>query len=118
MEPVPWLLEDNSTASTAKGYICPLGQTCREVSSNPQNLGTFDNAWQSMLQVAIIASSNTYSGPMFQLLDSDYYSSGIFTAVALVLLNFWLVSLLIAVVVGTYSVIRAEERHSAPRRNE
>ena len=44
---------------------------------------------------------------MYQLQDSDYYSSGIFVLVALILLNFWLVSLLVAAVVKAFQSIRA-----------
>lgn len=44
---------------------------------------------------------------MYQQMDSDYYSSGIFVLVALILLNFWLVSLLIAAVVKAFQSIRS-----------
>ena len=45
---------------------------------------------------------------MYQLQDSDYYISGFFVVAALVLLNLWLVSLIVAAVVKAFQSIRAE----------
>jgi hypothetical protein len=45
---------------------------------------------------------------MYQLQDSDYYISGFFVVGALVLLNLWLVSLIVAAVVKAFQSIRAE----------
>jgi hypothetical protein len=49
---------------------------------------------------------------MYQLQDSDYYSSGIFVLVGLILLNFWLVSLLVAAVVKAFQSIRGANSKS------
>jgi hypothetical protein len=50
---------------------------------------------------------------MYRAMDSDYFSSSLFFLVALVVLNFWLINLLVAVVVNTFKDIRAETRRSA-----
>jgi hypothetical protein len=42
-----------------KGYICPLGQTCRESGTNPlDGVESFDTIYFSALQVIIVASAN------------------------------------------------------------
>lgn len=107
LAPVAWALTSGDNRYEPKGYICPIGQVCRVVNGNPENLGTFDNVFQALLQITIIASANKWSPIMYQQMDSDYYSSGIFVLVALILLNFWLVSLLIAAVVKAFQSIRS-----------
>lgn len=51
-------------------------------------------------------------------MDSDYYASGIFPLVTLVVLNFWLVALMVAAVVQTFQVIRAERRGGSDDREK
>lgn len=110
LDHIGWLKPDGDHSYKPKGYVCPLGQVCRSTDDNEINLGTFDNIFQSLLQVTIIASSNSYNDIMYQLMDSENFASGIFVVVALVVLNLWLVSMIVAVVVGTFQAIRAEGR--------
>lgn len=46
-------------------------------------------------------------------MDSDYFASALFFIVGTLLLTFWLISLVIAVVTTSFQVIRAEQRSSA-----
>jgi hypothetical protein len=50
---------------------------------------------------------------MYRAMDSDFFSSAFFFLVAVVVLNFWLINLLVAVVVNTFGDIRAETKKSA-----
>lgn len=50
---------------------------------------------------------------MYATMDSDYFSSTFFFIVAIVVLNFWLMNLLVAVVVNTFQDIRSETKRSA-----
>lgn len=57
-------LNGNTTGGSPKGFICPLGQTCQEESTNPLgNLQSYDNIFMAALQVVVIASANTVRGP-------------------------------------------------------
>jgi hypothetical protein len=50
------------TSNDIKGYICPLGQTCRELGINPiEGVESFDTIYFSALQVIIVASANGVS---------------------------------------------------------
>lgn len=50
---------------------------------------------------------------MYLSMDSDYFGSCLYFIVAVVILNFWFINLLTAVVVNTFKVIRAETKQSA-----
>ncbi|KAJ6452267.1 Ion transport protein-domain-containing protein [Mycena sanguinolenta] len=97
-----------------KGYICPLGQICRESDTNPyQNVESFDTIYFSALQVIIVASANGWSPLMYSIIDSEYFITSIFFILCVVVLNFWLINLFVAVITNTFSAIRAETKKSA-----
>ncbi|KAG8883427.1 calcium channel protein [Tulasnella sp. 332] len=102
------------TTAAPKGYICPLGLICQEQSSNPESgLQSFDNVFYGALQVIIIAGANGWAPTMYDMMDSDFYSASIFFIVCIVILNFWLVNMFVAVITNTFGAIRAETQKSA-----
>ena len=50
---------------------------------------------------------------MYFAMDSDYFATCLYFLVGVIIINFWLVNLLTAVVVNTFKDIRAETKHSA-----
>jgi len=97
-----------------KGFICPVGQLCVEQSSNPMS-GTqsFDNIVASLLQIVIIISSNGWSGTMYNMIDADYFVSCLFFIISLIMMNFWMANLFVAVITNTFASITAETKQSA-----
>ncbi|KAL7424030.1 calcium channel protein [Cryptotrichosporon argae] len=77
------------------------------------NAESFDNIFAALLQVIVLASINTWSGLMYTAMDTDYFSSSLYFLSAVIVLNFWLMNLLVAVVVNTFKDIRAETKRSA-----
>ncbi|OXH34034.1 high-affinity cell membrane calcium channel [Cryptococcus neoformans] len=107
-------LDGTSSAVPPKGYICPLGQICMTTDENPNNnVNSFDNVFSSLVQVIIVISINTWAPVMYMAMDSDFFGSSLFFIAGVIVLNFWLINLLIAVVVNTFSDIRAETKRSA-----
>jgi hypothetical protein len=111
----PWLKPGgNATgSSTPKGFLCPVNSKCIE-GGNPYN-GTvsFDNIFQSLELVFVVMSTNTFSDIMYYLTNSDYLAAAIFFAFGIVIMFFWLVNLLIAVITSSFQVIREEGKVSA-----
>ncbi|WVQ96668.1 hypothetical protein IAU59_003774 [Kwoniella sp. CBS 9459] len=112
---VPYLDSDGDPSTISpKGYICPLGQICMTTDENPNNgVNSFDNVFASLVQVIIIVSVNTWAPVMYSAMDSDFFSSAFYFLAGVIVLNFWLMNLLVAVVVNTFSDIRAETKRSA-----
>ncbi|KAK5168414.1 calcium channel protein [Saxophila tyrrhenica] len=111
---MPWLKSNGKNGTdTHKGYVCPLGSYCVQ-GDNPYN-GTvsFDNIANSLELVFIVISTNTFSDIMYSLMDTDYMAAALYFAVGIVLLTFWLINLLIAVITSSFQVIREESRSSA-----
>lgn len=109
LEEVGFLGLNGESVGKPKGYICPVGQTCSVNDSADLGQGNFDNIFTAALQLVIFASANGWSPIMYALMDSDYYASALFPIASLVILNLWLVSLLIAILVNTFRAIRSED---------
>lgn len=111
---MPWLTADGQNGTDKhKGYLCPMLSQCIE-GENPYN-GTvgFDNIFSAAEMVFVIMTSNTFTDIMYYLTDSDYLPAALFFAFGTVILTFWLVSLLIAVITSAFQIIREESRTSA-----
>lgn len=50
---------------------------------------------------------------MYAMIDAEYFASCLFFIVCLVLLNFWLMNIFVAVIINTFGNIREETKHSA-----
>ena len=84
----PWTYSDGTSSGNTKGYLCPPNSFCVE-AGNPYN-GTvnFDNIAQSLQQVFIIMTSNTYTNILYYLTDSDYLIAALCRVVSALSLDF------------------------------
>lgn len=57
--------------------------------------------------------ANTYSNVMYSMMDAEYFASCFFFIVCLLLTNFWLFNILVAVLLNTFSDVVGETKHSA-----
>ena len=66
-----------------------------------------------MEMVFVIQSINTFSNIMYNMMDAEYVVSCLFYIGSLIVLAFWLLNLIIAVVTTSFQVIREENQRSA-----
>ncbi|KAL8712341.1 MAG: hypothetical protein Q9220_003492 [cf. Caloplaca sp. 1 TL-2023] len=111
----PWLNSDLSpnSANATKGYLCPRNSLCVERENPYSGTVSFDNVLQSLQLVFVIMSSNTFSDILYYMTDSDWLASAIFFAFGIVIMSFWLMNLLVAVITSSFQVIREESKGSA-----
>ncbi|KAM0723123.1 hypothetical protein Q7P37_001323 [Cladosporium fusiforme] len=111
---MPWQDENGVPgASRAKGFLCPVGSYCVEGDNPEGGTVSFDNVGNSMEQVFVIMTSNGFSDTMYQLADTDYLVAAIYFTFGIIILYFWLLNLLIAVISSAFQLIREESRSSA-----
>ncbi|KAF8337378.1 Ion transport protein-domain-containing protein [Cantharellus anzutake] len=92
-------LVNGQPTNYTKGYVCPLGLTCNSSDQNPyNNLQSFDNIVYASLQVIIVAS---------------FFISALYFIIGVIIINFWLLNLFVAVITNTFSAIREETKKSA-----
>ncbi|KAH7886746.1 Ion transport protein-domain-containing protein, partial [Phlebopus sp. FC_14] len=109
----PYLQIDGTPGDATKGFICPLGQVCQEGENPSSGVESFDTIFNAALQVVVVASANTWSTVMYSIMDSEYFISCLFFITGILVLNFWLINLLVAVITNTFSAIRSDTRRSA-----
>ena len=61
----------------------------------------------------IIASVNTWAPVMYNMMDAEFFISSLFFIVGVIVINFWLLNLFVAVITNTFSMIREETKKSA-----
>jgi hypothetical protein len=66
-----------------------------------------------VLQVVIIASANGWSGLMYDIIDAENFGAAVYFIVAVLVLNFWLINLFVAVITNSFAAIRADTKKSA-----
>ncbi|EJT98090.1 hypothetical protein DACRYDRAFT_118858 [Dacryopinax primogenitus] len=109
-----WTADNVQRPEPPKGFICPLGSICQEGTSNPNgNSQSFDNIFAAAMQVIIVASANTWSTVMYDMMDADFFVSCLFFIVCIIVLNFWLINMFVAVITNSFAATRAETAKSA-----
>lgn len=108
LEVLPYVYEDGSVGSQAKGFACPVNSICVSSENPYEGTVSFDNIFNSIEEVFVIMSSNTYSDIMYYTMDTDYLASSLFFIAGIVVLSLWLISLLIAVIASSFKLVREE----------
>lgn len=79
-------------------YILLVAFFFWQTGDNPNN-GTlsFDNFFSSAFQVLVIASNNGWSGTMYNMMDAEMFFSCLFFIFGLIVMNYWLINMFVAV---------------------
>ncbi|GAA6055172.1 hypothetical protein JCM3770_002218 [Rhodotorula araucariae] len=111
---LPYIVADGQpTSEEPKGFICGIPSVCVETGNPAGGAWSFDNVFAALMQVVIIASANTWTTNMYDMMDADFFVSALYFIVALIVLNYWTLNLLVAVITSTFADIRDQTKHSA-----
>ena len=112
---MPWLKSDLETYGFPKhkGFLCPEGSLCVEGTGPYNATVSFDNVLQSLQLVFVVMSANTFSDLMYYTMNSDFLAAALFFSFGIVIMSFWLMNLLVAVITSSFQVIREESKASA-----
>ncbi|RIA89873.1 Ion transport protein [Glomus cerebriforme] len=103
----------SSASLGGKGFICPIGQVCEEVENPAGGLASFDNVFFSMILVFVISTTQNWTVLMYRVMDSDFDFASIYFILTVIILNFWLINLFVAVITKMFAKIREDTSHSA-----
>ena len=111
----PWLRSDlkSDGAAEHKGFLCPERSLCVEGTGPYNGTVSFDNVLQSLQLVFVVMSANTFSDLLYYTMDSDFLAGALFFAFGIVIMSFWLMNLLVAVITSSFQVLREESKTSA-----
>lgn len=74
---------------------------------------SFDNIIASLLQVVIITGGNGWADILYQIADAESFAASLYFIAVVILLNYWLANIFVAIIVEMFSSIREESKHSA-----
>ncbi|KAI9821998.1 MAG: calcium channel protein [Phylliscum demangeonii] len=111
--PESYIRADGKPSGSHKGFLCPRHSFCVEQDNIYSGTVSFDNILHSLELVFVIMSSNTFTDLLYKISFSDYLYGALFFAAGQLLLSFWLLNLLVAVITSTFQVIREESKKSA-----
>ncbi|KAI8991980.1 Ion transport protein-domain-containing protein [Mycotypha africana] len=110
---VPYRLKDGTEALWSKGFICEQGLICEETDNPFGGTISFDNIFSSMLIVMIITGVQSWTDRMYDMMDAEYFVACLYFVVIVIVMNFWLVNLFIAVITEMFAKVREDSQHSA-----
>ncbi|GAA5899990.1 hypothetical protein JCM8208_005559 [Rhodotorula glutinis] len=100
-------------AEPPKGFTCAAPSICVETGNPVNGAWSFDNIFAALMQVVVLASANTWTDIMYSMMAADLSVSALYFIVAVVVLDYFLLNLLVAVITSTFGDIRSETKHSA-----
>ncbi|KAI9271516.1 Ion transport protein-domain-containing protein [Phascolomyces articulosus] len=109
----PYLRLDGSEGPWSKGFICEEGLVCKETENPSGGTVSFDNIFSSMLIVVIIAGNQTWTEPMYNMMDAEYFIVCLYFIISVVIMNYWLINLFVAVINEMFAKVREDSQHSA-----
>ncbi|KAG1501400.1 hypothetical protein G6F47_004900 [Rhizopus delemar] len=110
---VPYKLKNGENALWYKGFICEQGLVCEETENPFGGTISFDNIFSSMLIVMIIAGVQSWTDRMYDMMDAEYVFASFYFIVIVIVMNFWLINLFIAVITEMFAKVREDSKHSA-----
>ncbi|KAG2176472.1 hypothetical protein INT43_005712, partial [Umbelopsis isabellina] len=109
----PYMQKDGTAGLWSKGFICPQGLVCQETENAFGNTVSFDNIFDSMEIVLIISGVQSWTDRMYDMMDAEYVVACLYFIVIVIILNFWLINLFIAVINEMFAKVREDSNHSA-----
>ncbi|KAG0186357.1 calcium channel protein [Apophysomyces sp. BC1034] len=109
----PFLLKDGRKGLWSKGFICPAGLVCQETENPFGNTISFDNIFSSLLIVMVIAGDQSWTDRMYDMMDAEYFVACLYFIIIVIVLNFWLINLFVAVINEMFAKVREDSQHSA-----
>ena len=120
-----------SARSVLTEWYCRHYWPAFQEKENPHSdIESFDIIYKAALQVVIVASANgvghlffvlyqfwlkysQWSPIMYDMIDAEFFVSCFFFIICVIVLNFWLINLFVAVITNTFSAIRKDTSKSA-----
>ncbi|KAK9722726.1 hypothetical protein K7432_002447 [Basidiobolus ranarum] len=97
-----------------KGYACPENFKCMNVGSPFEGTLGYDNIFQTVPILFGITAAQGWLSLMFQTMDAEYpLPSALYYIIGVVIFNFWLLNLFVAVITEMFAKIREDTNHSA-----
>ncbi|KAF9928693.1 calcium channel protein [Linnemannia zychae] len=101
------------STTSAKGNICALGYVCMDVGINFENAISFNNIFSAMVPVYVLMTGQTWTDLMYRIMDAEYAWSAIYFVLVVLVMNFWILNLFVAVINEMFAKIRDDSENNS-----
>ncbi|KAF9586210.1 calcium channel protein [Lunasporangiospora selenospora] len=109
-----YIMRDGSDSPTSpKGYICAVDYVCKDIGVNYNYAVSFDNIFSAMVPVYVLMTGQTWTDLMYKVMDSEYPWSSIYFVLVVLVMNFWILNLFIAVINEMFAKIRDDSSNNS-----
>ncbi|KAG0368488.1 calcium channel protein, partial [Mortierella sp. AD032] len=111
---LPYLSTDGvPSTTTAKGNICAMGFECVDTGKNFENAISFDNIFSAMVPVYVLMTGQTWTDLMYHIMDAEYAWSAVYFVLVVLVMNFWILNLFVAVINEMFAKIRDDSANNS-----
>ncbi|KAG0281785.1 calcium channel protein [Linnemannia exigua] len=101
------------SSTVAKGNICAMGFECRDIGKNYKNAISFDNIFSAMVPVYVLMTGQTWTDLMYRIMDAEYAWSAVYFVLVVLVMNFWILNLFVAVINEMFAKIRDDSANNS-----
>ncbi|KAG0222605.1 calcium channel protein, partial [Mortierella sp. GBA43] len=102
-------LEGVQSPTSPKGYTCAYGYICKDTGEYFENDLSFDHIGVAMVQVYILMTAQTWTDIMYKIMDAEHGASSIYFILVILIMNFWILNLFVAVIIESESMSDDDE---------
>ncbi|KAG0249803.1 calcium channel protein [Mortierella polycephala] len=99
--------------TSPKGHICSFGYICKDIGANFDGAISFDVIYSAMVPVYVLMTGQTWTDLMYMIMDAEYAWSSIYFVLVVLVMNFWILNLFVAVINEMFAKIRDDSSHNS-----
>ncbi|KAF9349763.1 calcium channel protein [Mortierella sp. AD094] len=104
--------------TSPKGNICPVSFQCKDIGASFDGVVSFDTIYNAMVPVYVLMAGQTWTDLMYKMMDAEYKWSSLYFVVVVVIMNFWILNLFIAVINEMFAKIRDDSENNSAFKSE
>ncbi|GJJ69887.1 voltage-dependent calcium channel [Entomortierella parvispora] len=109
-----YIQKDGEPSPTSpKGRICSHGYVCLDTGVNLDGAISFDVIYSAMVPVYVLMTGQTWTDLMYYIMDAEYSWSSLYFVLVVMVMNFWILNLFIAVINEMFAKIRDDSAQNS-----
>ncbi|KAF8927182.1 calcium channel protein [Dissophora ornata] len=102
-----------NSPTSPKGHICSAAYICLDTGVNFDGAVSFDVIYSAMVPVYVLMTSQTWTDMMYRIMDAEYSWSSIYFVIVVLVMNFWILNLFVAVINEMFAKIRDDSGNNS-----
>ncbi|KAG0370046.1 calcium channel protein, partial [Gamsiella multidivaricata] len=106
-------VDGGNSPTSPKGYICASNYVCKDTGENFKGVISFDVISSAMVPVYVLMTGQTWTDMMYSIMDAEYAWSAIYFVLVVLVMNFWILNLFVAVINEMFAKIRDDSANNS-----